>query len=31
MVPGLKAGLGGLLSLLLLTPADAFYIPGTAG
>ncbi|GJN67082.1 multispanning membrane protein [Purpureocillium lilacinum] len=28
MVPGLKAGLGGLLSLLLLTPADAFYIPG---
>ncbi|UNI21980.1 hypothetical protein JDV02_007915 [Purpureocillium takamizusanense] len=28
MVPALKAGLSGLLSLLLLTPADAFYIPG---
>ena len=25
----LRAGLGGLLSLLLLSPAEAFYIPGT--
>ncbi|KAI9167168.1 Transmembrane 9 superfamily member 7 [Paramyrothecium foliicola] len=28
MVAGLKAGVGGLLSLLLLCPVDAFYIPG---
>lgn len=30
MVGTLRAGLGGLLSLMLLCPVEAFYIPGKA-